>query len=304
MTHLHVHASVGASGHFRVLVGKPGGAPRVDTGWFDNLILDAGLDRMRTNSDYLNSVQVGTGNSTPTAGQTQLDARIAGRNATNTATGNSGSVPYYSWKRSTYAFAIGEVVGNVSELGIGRSATTLATLYSRALIEVGGVPTAITVGADESLTVIYELRIYPQAADSVVEVVATGGVDSTPRNWTCRALASNVDSTGVGWRAGSALLVVAASSSGLYTGSLGTVTATAPGGTALGTATTSSTATSGTGAGSFTTTWAAGAGTGTVKSWRALSELGAWQIEADVPYDKTASRRLVLTLNVTVSRRA
>lgn len=143
---------------------------------FPNLILNQGLDRMATQTDYLNCAQVGTGNSTPAVGQTALDARVAGT-STAAPTGNAssaqGSSPYFGTATRCWDFALGAVVGNMAEVGVGWATT--ANLFSRALIvDGGGNPTTITVLADELLRLSYTLYTYPVEADTSFNVTISG----------------------------------------------------------------------------------------------------------------------------------
>ena len=83
-------------------------AVNVDTGTvrhladFENLILDAGLERMGTD-DYLDVCRIGSGNSVPTVLQTALDNKIASTNSVQSNThGAQGTAPYYGWKKKTF----------------------------------------------------------------------------------------------------------------------------------------------------------------------------------------------------------
>lgn len=147
-------------GYYKIEAVKPDGSRRILADWFPNLILDAGLDRMGANSDYLAWCQVGSGSTAPANTQTTLVARIAGTNSKQADTAaNSGAAPYFARRTITYRFAQGVATGVLSEVGVGWATT--GSLYSRALIlDALGSPTTITVLADESLDVTYELRMY------------------------------------------------------------------------------------------------------------------------------------------------
>lgn len=139
-----------------------------ETDWFDNLVLNQGLDLMATIS-WFSGVQVGTGNSEPIATQTQLDSRIA--QTTKLATGvpteygASPISPYFLWRRSTYRFDAGVFNNtNLSEVAIITSsviATGNNRIWNRALIrDINGNPTTITLLSDEYLDVLCEVRAY------------------------------------------------------------------------------------------------------------------------------------------------
>lgn len=167
-------AHIGAQGRYKLIVGRPGEPPRVETHWFDNLILDAGLNRMGTGACGT-WCHVGTGSTAPANGQTQLADKIAAtstRPVGSSDAGTSGEEPYYWWGRRTFRFGVGEAEGNLTEVGIGWSDSLL---FSRALIVDGeDVPTTLTVLADEVLDVVYELRVYAPADDIITAVTLDG----------------------------------------------------------------------------------------------------------------------------------
>lgn len=148
------------------------GSRRLAADWFDNLIVNAGLDRMGSNSDYLSTCIVGSGSAAPAVGDTQLQSRVASTTTINSDTNGMVVSPRYGWKRKTFRFAAGAAAGNLSEVGIGWSSTAV---FSRALIlDGGGNPTTITVLSDEVLDVTYELRAYVNEADVSFNVVISG----------------------------------------------------------------------------------------------------------------------------------
>jgi hypothetical protein len=205
---------------------------RLCADWFPNLILDTGLDRMGTAS-FANGCAVGSGNSTPTNGQTVLDTFVAGTsNITSTTASVQGSAPYYGYSRRIYRFATGVAAGNLSEVGTSQATGTpisSSLLFNRALIVDGsGTPTTITVLSDEILDVTYECRSYP----AIVDVTDTDTINGNATDIIVRA--SNV--TNARW--GDAIFDSPAFTSGaLYTGDIGAITA-GPSGTLLGITTT------------------------------------------------------------------
>lgn len=185
-----VHASIHAqlAGRFKFEAFKPDangveipGTRRVAADWFDNLITDNGLDLLGAGGNYNSTIlvacRVGTGSTAPATTDTGLVSHLA---ATTTeqanSTGVQGTAPYFGWRRKTWRFALGAVVGNVAEVGIF-NALTGGTMFSRALIEAAGVPTTITILADEQLDVVYELRNYAQVGDTAWGPVTISGVD-------------------------------------------------------------------------------------------------------------------------------
>lgn len=148
------------------------GSRRLAADWFDNLVVNAGLDRMGQASDYLSTCMVGSGSTAPAVGDTQLQARIASTISVQSDTNGMVVSPRYGWRRITFRFAAGVAAGNLSEVGVGWSTVSV---FSRALILDGsGNPTTITVLADEVLDVTYELRAYVNESDVTFNVDISG----------------------------------------------------------------------------------------------------------------------------------
>lgn len=183
----NITLGTGISGEFRILINRSDGTT-ADTGWFKNMILDQGLDRLGNSGGQpvYNFARVGSGTSTPIGTQSQLDSQIAASAAGGAATANSneGAPLYRTTLTHTYSFTQGAVIGNITEIGIGW-ATTGATLFSRALIlDNLGSPTSITLVALDQLTVFYRLRIVPPLTDTTGSVT----IGSTSYNYTARVL--------------------------------------------------------------------------------------------------------------------
>lgn len=160
------------AGRFKLVATNSQGKERVLADWFDNLILDAGLNRLGTGG-AIDRMSVGSGNSTPTVGQTALDALLGTTTSQSTSPvrGYDSVGNQYVFIRWTYRFAAGVVVGNVAEVGAGWS----TGLFSRALIkDSDGSPTTVTVLSDETLDVIYEVRVY--LPSDVTDTLTISGV--------------------------------------------------------------------------------------------------------------------------------
>ena len=160
------------SGRYQITAHKLDGRSRVLADWFENLILDNGLVELGARS-VITTCSVGTGNSTPTATQTALDAVLTSTTTINSTNyGASSTAPYYGWVQRTYRFSVGQAAGTLAEVGVGWSGSTL---FSRSLIKNSeGAPIEITVLADEVLDVTYELRLYVPTTDSVAGIVING----------------------------------------------------------------------------------------------------------------------------------
>ncbi|WP_180122972.1 hypothetical protein [Acinetobacter sp. YH12086] len=158
----NIETQVGAK--FKAIV-KKGNRVTKESGWSNNLVLDAGLNRMSVGT-WINRCCVGTGNSDPNAGQTMLDSFVASTTSPKNglAVANTSVAPYYYGYRLTWVFAIGTATGNLSEVGLGWGDNNL---WNRALLrDAAGNPTTITVLSDESLEIIAEVRCYPSATIS------------------------------------------------------------------------------------------------------------------------------------------
>jgi hypothetical protein len=198
--------------------------------WFKNLILNSGLDDLGTMGGLRNYCHVGTGTSTPAVTQVALDAKIGTYGSYASATTTQIGAPSYAWATTLpYTFAIGAIVGNITEVGVG--ATTSGTrLYSRArFTDGGGNPIAITVTASDQLVVYHKVTVTPPITDGTGSVVISG----TTYNYTTRLLSagqnvSRFEDLGV-----AVFLPTSASAFG-SNAALSAITASVPTGTNLG----------------------------------------------------------------------
>ncbi len=158
-----INAQVKCGALFNIIQTKKSGE-KTETGFFHNLVLDTGLERMSV-GDYILRCCIGRGNSTPKNSQTALDS-FAYSTATRKSTSSGYNVtgaPYF-WYKFTWSFGLGVVTGNISEVGLGWANNNL---WNRALIKDNlGNPTTITVLSDEYLDIASEIRFYPQPAIS------------------------------------------------------------------------------------------------------------------------------------------
>jgi hypothetical protein len=213
MEELKLNSSV--AGKYKLTVRKPDGEVRLETGWFDNLITNKGLDNYFTGGVVMNYCHVGSGTSTPTVTQTTLDSRIMSTSTRSSSTQSAnGSAPYESTSVATYRFAAVGGATNISEIGV--SPDSLGTsLTSRALIlDVSGSPITISLNTGEVLDATYALSVYPAliAGDYSHTAVVSGNTHTftwraatvgNPRYWNpeggigATAMASSVSNTGV-----------------------------------------------------------------------------------------------------------
>lgn len=209
------------SGEYRMVVRRVDGSVKRDTGWFQNLILDGGLNRIGTNraGDYC---VIGTGTAAPAANQSSLQSLSASvQGYLGFTTGVQTSAPYFQSVTVTYRFALGSLNGNYSEVGIGWATTQL---FSRALIvDQVGAPTTITVLSDEQLDVVYRLRLYAPSADWSGSINISGST----HNFIGRAAYSTNDywpSFGAPLFLSSGIGVATNAQPQFYDGSIGSVT--------------------------------------------------------------------------------
>lgn len=165
------------------------GRRRLLADWFPNLITTNGANALGTVS-VLDFCAVGSGNATPALTDTSLQTFVASTSTTNFGTrAASPTSPYFGSYTTQYAFAIGVATGNLAEVGVGKSATSL---FSRALILDGsGVPTTITVLSSEALYVTYQLNQYVPLTDVTGSITISG----TTYGYTVRA----ADATATDW---------------------------------------------------------------------------------------------------------
>lgn len=164
--------------------------------WFDNLILNGGINRLGVASfhEVSSRIFVGSGNSEPDPSQTGLDDLIGSASVVTRVDGAQvSSEPFYLYLRSVARFPVGVAAGNISEIGAGWS----GGMFSRSLIlDEDGNPATITVLADEVLDVSYEIRLYPDTSDYTGSVEIGGVV----YDYLARCANMGVISGATGWK--------------------------------------------------------------------------------------------------------
>lgn len=219
---MNLHTTYGGEYKFTILDADRN--VKRETEWMPNLITDIGLDRIAAGIVGTHC-RIGTGNTTPANADTALVSQSASTtNTAGTSSSNAGAPNYQTENSNTFEFALGAVVGNMAEVGIGWAASG-ATLFSRALtVNGGGTPTAITVLVTEILQVTYRLTSYPILTDTTSTVTIGTSYTYVSRVWlagTTRAInITSIDQTN------SAQLTA-------YNGSLGATTA-GPSGSSAG----------------------------------------------------------------------
>lgn len=228
----------GVAGQFRAVVECDGVLKR-DTGYFDNMIVDAGLHRFGqinapgnpvSPATAFNSVAgrfvVGTGSKPVRPDDTALDNLTAAANSDSAFV--SHELHYldegtYSIT-VTYKFTAGHVVGSISEMGLQNP----SGLFSRSLIVGGdGTPQPVDVLATDTFSCFYKFTIFMPRADKAFQIFAT--VDGEPRATTTTFRVLGADDVNI-WYFKTAADVQPMA----YTGGLGSPVADKPEGTLIG----------------------------------------------------------------------
>lgn len=156
------------SGEYKIVIKNSSDIVVQETEWFDNLILNQGLDRLGTSSAAINYAQAGTGSTPPANTQTSLVAILGGSSQVTTADSvvNSGTPLYQTSYLFRFVFSQGSIVGDISEVGVGWGATG-ATLFSRALIlDINDNPISVTITAADQLVIYYRITVIPRLTDT------------------------------------------------------------------------------------------------------------------------------------------
>lgn len=217
------HSRVCASGRYQLIKRDAWGTEIERTPWFDNLILDSGLNHWGT-AAVVTGAAIGTGVIAPVVTDTGLQTQSHWTTTTGTGAGvSAGIAPNYNNTRThVYRTTLGALNGNYTEVGMGWAT---GAMFSRALIlDGGGAPTSIAVTSAQQLDIVYQLSIYPPVVDTGPTVVTISGVDY---NVTGRA--AGVSSTS-NWNVGSYTYpTIVAGNSGVYSGALGAITSSPSG---------------------------------------------------------------------------
>ncbi len=189
--------SVGIAGEARCVITSADGTVRLDTGYQQNLILNQGLDFFGGGKGYdINaSCAIGSGNSTPVATQTKLDAFIAIAGGTNTTSDYSyvddGSGLYKMREQKQYRFTT-TIDHNISELGlVSQGGASDYYLTTRVLPKDSlGAPTSLGWKAGETLDIYYKIHKVVDTTDKSYAInVLDGDGGVVPYNAVIRPFA-------------------------------------------------------------------------------------------------------------------
>lgn len=187
--------TIGIAGEARCVITGVDGEVRLDTGYFDNLILNQGLDFFGGGKGgSINSYcAIGSGNSAPLVTQTKLDAFIAIASGTNITSSyaytDTGDGMYRMWEQKKYRFTT-NVDLNISELGLVSTGTTAENYYltTRVLPKDSlGAPTSLSLKKGETLDAYYKLHKVIDTRDKAFVInVLDGNGGAVPYNAVVR----------------------------------------------------------------------------------------------------------------------
>ena len=309
------------SGQFRMVVSEDAAGERVkhDTGFFDNLITDVGMNRVGTVTTNATSslasfnslcgrFVVGSGSATPAFTDTALANPVAFASANPVLDSQSSS---YSrgWYEITvrHQFGQGQAAGNLSEIGIQHTSASVP-LWSRALILDGsGNPTTITVLSDDFLTCYYTLRIMIPQEDAVFNIEVDYDEDGiVPTVVTARPLVTESIGNATGWGLLTAGTIDSQAGLQFYSGGLAVPTANVPLGSGIGSQTFNFTvvpyATDSHQRFLTRTNGLNEHNSPTLRTARLAALMGAWQVEFDPPLQKDNTQTMQLTFGYSWAR--
>lgn len=182
------------SGRYRILVhNSKTGKLRADTGWFNNLITNQGLNKLVTppHAGYYCSV----GSSTVAPAYTDVGLVAPFGSYATGVLDTQGIVSVsptlsYGWGRTYYRFTAGSLSGTIREIGIGWNANN-TSLFSRSLLKVSGVPSELVVTPTDLVTVYYELRNYFNPS---VQTMAQTTINGVTYDVNIRAISTGTNS--------------------------------------------------------------------------------------------------------------
>lgn len=157
---------IALKGQYKLIVTRKDGVQEV--GWFDNLITNIGLDQLGSNVAPAKYARIGDGSTPPLVTDTQLVNQVG-----VSALGTTSSITPYGYPNHEseiilqYTFTQGQVIGEISEIGIGWQQTG-QTLFSRTLITNNdGDPIKLLLTELDQLTVYYKILCLPPTVDRV-----------------------------------------------------------------------------------------------------------------------------------------
>ncbi len=175
-----MNSNFGLMGEYRVVVERLGGGCEniLEFPEIPNLIPEAGIDSFFIASSWASDCHVGSGTTPPALSDTSLGVYIAKKSYTAYSNNKQTTAPYKASMTITYEFAIGAVVGTITEMGIF---STSGAIFSRTLIkDSNGIPTSISLTSTDKLYVYYTVSAIPNPNDTpfsaLMGSIATTGI--------------------------------------------------------------------------------------------------------------------------------
>lgn len=187
-----MNLNLGVKGEYEISVLRGNGAAETYT--FSNLILDSFIDRWSNTSGVTASSElscyVGSGTTAPAVTDTQLEAFVAKSPADANISGNylnykTGS-DYWTEYTATFTYSLGQVVGNISEVGIqiNDGSKVHTNIDSRSLIkDATNSPITLSLTSSDQLIVRYKITFKIPTTQSSAVVSIAG--NSTTVTWEC-----------------------------------------------------------------------------------------------------------------------
>lgn len=179
---------VGLAGRYRIRrFREKSGTLTHDSGWFNNLITNIGLNK--ASDGGINYGYIGEGTAAPNVTDVSMAALLA---YSTTLGGNINPVmqivtpPYYCSSFLSRRYAAGVGTGVVSEVGMGWNVTSTNATFSRALVlDANGDPTSIAKASTDIMDVVYELVGYlPDDLLGEYTITNSGTHDTLSRPWS------------------------------------------------------------------------------------------------------------------------
>lgn len=157
----------GVKGYYTLIIKDAAtGDVKREIGPFANDLTLLGLNRLGTSGDVLNRGYVGTGTNAPSNSDTSMGTfKVAHNSAADTFIAPQAP-RWYATRVRTFTFNAGTINGNITEVGVGWTDTSVMGLWSRQLIlDSNGLPVTLTVLENEILELVYALRYYPPGVE-------------------------------------------------------------------------------------------------------------------------------------------
>lgn len=166
---------------------KTTGEIKQDTGWFDNLITDYGLDAMGEGSECMKWCILGSNNTPPVNTDSVTTELMRATSAVSVTTASNSDPATRFWVSRTRHYQFSPTASiTIADLGLSDGTVTgsQANLTTRTLVkDASGSPTTISALSTDVIHVYYEIRLYApksgqETTTSTVNVITDGVSES------------------------------------------------------------------------------------------------------------------------------